>query len=42
MLLMFGYRLVEWFIKADSPEGKELQINTLQKIYEMKEIDLLK
>jgi hypothetical protein len=36
MLLLFGYRLVEWFINAESPEEKALQLDTLQKIYEMR------
>ncbi|MDR0326491.1 MAG: aminoglycoside phosphotransferase family protein [Oscillospiraceae bacterium] len=36
MLLMFGYRLVEWYIHADTPEDKALHLNTLQQIYEMK------
>jgi tRNA A-37 threonylcarbamoyl transferase component Bud32 len=35
ILYMFGYRLIEWFKFADSPDEKTLQINTLQKIYEM-------
>jgi len=37
ILLLFGYRLVEWYKFAESPEGKALQLNTLQRIYEMKE-----
>jgi len=37
ILLMFGYRLVEWYINAGSAEGKKLQLDTLQKIYEMKD-----
>jgi hypothetical protein len=44
ILLMFGYRLVEWFINAGSgsnlQEGndeKTLHLETLQKIYEIKE-----
>ena len=36
ILVMFGYRLVEWYLNAESDEEKMLQINTLQKIYEMK------
>jgi len=35
IILHFGYRLVEWFLDADTDEGKALQINTLQKIFEM-------
>ena len=38
ILVMFGYRLVEWYLNAESQEEKELQISTLQKIYEMGEI----
>lgn len=37
ILLLFGYRLVEWFLHAESPEEKALQLQTLKKIYEMKE-----
>jgi len=37
ILLMFGYRLVEWYKFAESPEDKALHLNTLQRIYEMKE-----
>ena len=36
IILHFGYRLVEWYLDADTNDKKELQINTLQKIYEMK------
>jgi tRNA A-37 threonylcarbamoyl transferase component Bud32 len=36
ILLLFGYRLVEWFISAESPEKKALQANTLQRIYEIR------
>lgn len=35
ILLMFGYRLVEWYIYAKTPEDKTLQLDTLQKIYEI-------
>ncbi len=35
ILLMFGYRLVEWFLNAESPEEKALQLDTLEKIYEI-------
>jgi len=38
ILVNVGYRLVEWFINAASPDEKTLQINTLQKIYEMGDI----
>lgn len=37
ILLMFGYRLVEGFVYAGTPEDKALQVATLQKIYEMSE-----
>ncbi|WP_213586165.1 aminoglycoside phosphotransferase family protein [Paenibacillus sp. J2TS4] len=36
ILIMFGYRLVEWYKFAEFPEDKLLHINTLQKIYEMR------
>ena len=36
IILHFGYRLVEWYLNAESDEEKTLQINTLQKIYEMR------
>ncbi|KAB8133637.1 aminoglycoside phosphotransferase family protein [Gracilibacillus oryzae] len=35
ILLMFGYRLVEWYMDAADDE-KMLHINTLRKIYEMR------
>ncbi|WFR54787.1 aminoglycoside phosphotransferase family protein [Anaerocolumna sp. AGMB13025] len=35
ILLMFGYRLVEWYINSESLDEKTLQLNTLQKIYEI-------
>lgn len=35
MLLMFGYRLVEWYQAAQSSGDKSLQIDTLQKLYEI-------
>lgn len=44
ILVMFGYRLVEWYINAGSgnklqetDDEKKLHLNTLQKIYEMRE-----
>lgn len=37
ILIMFGYRFVEQYINAESPGEKTLQLNTLQKIYEMEE-----
>lgn len=36
ILTMFGYRLVEWYKFAESPEDKSLHLNTLQKIHEMR------
>lgn len=36
ILMMFGYRLVEWYKFAETPDNKTVQLNTLQKIYEMK------
>ncbi|MFC7677441.1 aminoglycoside phosphotransferase family protein [Paenibacillus sp. GCM10028914] len=36
ILIMFGYRLVEWYKFAESPEDKSLHLNTLQKIHEMR------
>lgn len=38
ILIMFGYRLVEWYKFAESPEDKSIHLNTLQKIYEMKNL----
>jgi len=35
ILVNFGYRLVENYINAASPDEKTLQLNVLQKIYEM-------
>lgn len=35
ILFMFGYRLVEGYKFAKSPEDKTLPLNTLQKIYEI-------
>jgi hypothetical protein len=36
IIMHFGYRIVEWFKFADTPEKKEYNLNTLQKIYEMR------
>jgi len=36
ILAMFGYRLVEWYKFAESPEERALHLNTLQKINEMR------
>lgn len=33
ILIMFGYKLVEWFKFAESPEEKELALQTLEKIH---------
>jgi hypothetical protein len=38
ILMMFGYRLIEWYKFAESPEQKTLHLDTLQKIYEMKSV----
>ena len=38
ILAMFGYRLVEWYKFAKSPEDKSLHLNTLQKIHEMRNV----
>ena len=35
ILILFGYRLVEWYKFAASSDEKGLHFNTLQKIYEM-------
>jgi len=40
IIIHYGYRLVEWFLNADSPGKKALQIETLQKIYAMKDIKI--
>ena len=46
ILMMFGYRLIEWYINAgsgnklkESNDEKTLHLNTLQKIYEMRNSD---
>jgi thiamine kinase-like enzyme len=36
MVLHFGYRLIEWYLNAETPENKKQHLDTLQKIYEMK------
>ncbi|WP_028595066.1 aminoglycoside phosphotransferase family protein [Paenibacillus assamensis] len=36
IVAMFGYRLVEWYKFAESTEDKSIHLDTLQKIYEMK------
>ena len=35
IILHFGYRLVEWYKYAETTESKQLQIETLEKIYEI-------
>ena len=35
IILHFGYRLVEWYLDAETEDRKKLQINTLQQIYRM-------
>lgn len=41
IILVFGYRLVEGYLYADSDEEKQKHIHTLQKINEMKNIPLM-
>lgn len=36
ILLLFGYRLVEWYLHSEDDDEKTTHINTLQKIYELK------
>lgn len=36
ILIMFGYRFVEYYKFAESPEDKLVHLNVLQKIYEMR------
>ncbi len=36
ILLMFGYRLVEWYLHTEDDNEKKAHADTLQKIYEMK------
>lgn len=35
ILVMFGYRLVEWYKFAEDPDERRLHLSTLQRIYEM-------
>ncbi len=37
IVLMFGYRIVEWYLDGESVAEKKYQIATLQKIYEMEQ-----
>jgi len=39
IILHFGYRLIEWYLNAETPEGKQLHLDTLQKIYDMEAHD---
>jgi len=39
IILHFGYRLIEWYLYAETPENKQLHLDTLQKIYEMETIN---
>ncbi|MNB94449.1 Phosphotransferase enzyme family protein [compost metagenome] len=41
ILIMFGYRLVEGYLHAKNDDGKTLSLQTLQKIYEMKNTPVL-
>jgi thiamine kinase-like enzyme len=36
ILLMYGYRMVEWFKFAETPEEKAHHMKTMEKIYEIK------
>lgn len=36
ILLVFGYRLVEWYLHTEEHDEKAKHVDTLQKIYEMK------
>lgn len=36
ILILFGYRLIEWYLNAESPDEKKLHLDTLQQIYEMR------
>jgi hypothetical protein len=40
ILVMFGYRIVEWYKFAKSPEEKKLHLDTLQKVYEMGDLKI--
>lgn len=35
IIMIFGYRLVEWYKFSESAEEKQVQLETLQKIYEL-------
>ncbi|WP_042199331.1 aminoglycoside phosphotransferase family protein [Paenibacillus camerounensis] len=41
ILIIFGYRLVEGYLHAKDEDGKALNLQTLQKIYEMKNTPVL-
>jgi hypothetical protein len=34
--IMFGYRLIEWYLSAESPDEKKQHLHTIQKIYEIR------
>ena len=40
ILVMFGYRMVEWYKFAETPEDKALHLDTMQKVYEMRDINV--
>lgn len=40
ILLLFGYRLVEWYLHAEDEDERAMHVRTLQKIYEMKASDI--
>ena len=39
IILHFGYRLIEWYLNAETPEGRQMHLDTLQKIYDMEAHD---
>ena len=38
ILALFGYRLIEWYLGAETPAEKELHIETLEQVYQMKDL----
>ncbi len=40
ILIMFGYRLIEWYMFAESSDAKTQHLKTLQKIYEFEGIQM--
>jgi len=41
ILALFGYRLIEWHLYAKTPEEKTLHLTTLEKIYQMKGVEIV-